>query len=86
MRQRGFPGEVAARAFPHVCERAAVLFERDETFRELCEDYEACAATVVRLQSCDPSEGMCREYAALLLRLERELLRYLEEHADRVER
>jgi len=72
--------------FQQVRERAALLFERDENFRDLCEDYEACARTVARLEtSCGSSEAMRREYTALLLRLERELLRYLEEHPARRE-
>jgi hypothetical protein len=67
--------------FQQVREQAALLFERDESFRDLCEDYEACAKTVARLESCrSTSEAIRSEYAALLLRLERELLRYLEEH------
>ena len=70
--------------FDHVRERAELLFERDETFRDLCEDYEACAGTLARLESAEsPADDMRHEYAALLLRLERELLRYLEEHPDR---
>jgi hypothetical protein len=69
--------------FPQVQEHAVRLFERDETFRDLCEDYDACAKTVARFESCNPSsQRMRNEYAALLLRLERELLRYLEEHPD----
>jgi hypothetical protein len=72
--------------FQRVREKAALLFERDESFRDLCEDYEACATTVARLETRGlSSEAMRREYAALLLRLERELLRYLEEHPAREE-
>jgi hypothetical protein len=72
--------------FQRVREQTALLFERDENFRDLCDDYEACAKTVARLESCrSTSEGMRSEYAALLLRLERELLRYLEEHPARRE-
>jgi hypothetical protein len=65
--------------FPHVGNRAAALFDRDETFRDLCEDYAACVDTVKRLESANRmSEGMRNEYAALQLRLERDLLHYLE--------
>ena len=57
------------------------LFERDEEFRELCEEYQCCTETVVRIESStDASQAMRHEYSALLLRLEHELLRYLEEH------
>jgi hypothetical protein len=68
--------------FQEVREQAIRLFERDETFRDLCEDYEACALTLARLEPGTASEGLRNEYAALLLRLERELLRYLEEHPE----
>jgi uncharacterized protein YdcH (DUF465 family) len=67
--------------FHEVRDEMARLFERDEDFRELCEDYKSCAQTVARLQSSGlTTEGLRKEYSALLLRLERELLRYLEEH------
>jgi hypothetical protein len=62
--------------FPHLRERVACLFERDEIFRELCEDYEACARA---LSQQDRNEDLRREYAALRLRLETELLGYLQE-------
>jgi hypothetical protein len=72
--------------FRLVRDRATRLFERDVDFRDLCDEYEACVATMTRLQSDGPSsEGMRKEYAALLLRLDRELLRYLEEHSERKE-
>jgi len=69
-----------------VRDRATRLFEHDLDFRDLCEEYEACVTTMTRLQYDGPSsEGMRKEYAALVLRLDRELLRYMEEHADRKE-
>lgn len=67
--------------FPALQDHVASRFASDETFRELCEDYDVCAATLARLHTRYPEpNGMLDEYAALLLRLERELLRYLEEH------
>ena len=70
--------------FQQVRERATRLFGRDVDFRDLCDEYEACVETVARLQSGGPpSEDMRKEYAALVLRIERELLRYMEEHPDR---
>jgi hypothetical protein len=58
------------------------LFERDEDFRDLCDEYVACTETVCRLDSRGlASMAMRNEYGALLLRLEHELLRYLEEHS-----
>ena len=62
--------------FPHLKERVADLFARDAVFRELCEDYETCTVSLAR----QASEALRREYAALRLRLETELLAYL--HAD----
>jgi hypothetical protein len=62
--------------FPHLRERVACLFERDDIFRELCDDYEVCAEALARQES---NEGLQREYAALRLRLETELLGYLQE-------
>lgn len=69
--------------FEQVRGRAVRLFESDDNFRDLCEDYEACAKTLARLESCPSSGEMRNEYAALLLRLERELLRYLEADSGR---
>ena len=62
--------------FPAVRDRMIGLFERDESFRELCEEYQACARTLARLESeaAPGSEDLQREYHALLLRLEREML------------
>jgi len=61
--------------FPDLRERMAVLFEVDDVFRELCEDYEACTHALSR----KPLGGLYREYQALRLRLETELLRHLDE-------
>jgi hypothetical protein len=65
--------------FPHVRERVACLFERNDLFRELCEDYRTCAEA---LAGQPAGEGLQRELSALQLRLETELLRYLNEDAD----
>ena len=59
------------------------LFDRDEDFHDLCLEYVACKETVARLESDKvPSRAIRNEYAALLLRIECELLRYLNEHPD----
>ncbi len=68
--------QLVSEQFPHLRERVACLFERDEIFRELCEDYGACAQALSRQQA---TEALHREYAALRLRLETELLGYLQE-------
>ena len=73
--------------FPLLRDRVACLFERDDVFRELCEDYEICAGAIARLEAPDAGpEALRMEYAALRLRLETELLRHLhdaEEPGDR---
>jgi len=71
--------QLVSEQFPHLRERVACLFERHEIFRELCEDYETCAEALARQPA---SEGLRREYSALQLRLETELLRYLHEDAE----
>ena len=60
--------------FPDLRQEVACLFERDDLFRELCEDYEACSLALARRES---NEALKREYAALRLRLETELLNRL---------
>jgi hypothetical protein len=71
--------QLVSEQFPHLRERVACLFEREETFRELCEDYEACTQALGRQES---NEGLKREYSALRLRLETELLGYLGQDAQ----
>jgi hypothetical protein len=66
--------------FPHVQDVSLQLLEQNETFRELCEEYEACAAAAERLTQSKRDEALRMEYAALRLRLEGELLRYIEDH------
>ena len=68
--------EVVSKRFPGLADKMQGLLESDDTLRELCEDLKACEEATVRLGG---SSELRREYAALLLRLERELLRHLEE-------
>jgi hypothetical protein len=76
--------KLVSERFGEVEGRAARRYESDESFRDLCDDYAACAQTLARLESeGPPSAGIRNEYGALLLRLEGELLRYLESEADR---
>jgi hypothetical protein len=56
--------------FPNLKDQVANLFQRDVVFRELCEDYETCTVSFGR----QTSDALRREYAALRLRLETELL------------
>jgi len=65
--------------FPHLRDRVACLFERNEIFRELCEDYETCTSALARQTA---SGALRHEYSALQLRLETELLGYLHEDAE----
>jgi hypothetical protein len=73
------PLEVVSEQFPNLREQVASLFERDPIFRELCEDYQTCGDA---LSGRPPSDDLSREYAALQLRLETELLRSLREDAS----
>lgn len=65
--------------FPDVRTEAQQLFARDEAFRELCEEYEMCTQAAGRLGSPE-QVSLRREYTALTLRLEGELLRFIEEY------
>ena len=71
--------QLVSEQFPHLSDRVASLFEGDTVFRELCEDYEACTNALARQPA---SAGLRQEYAALQLRLETELLGFL--NADAV--
>ena len=77
---------VVTSRLPHVQELATCLFERDEEFRELCEEYQACREAMARIDPTSVSaQGVRQEYAGLLLRLEGELLRYVDEQRARRE-
>src|SRR5262245_5509137 len=69
--------------FPHVQELALRRCEKDESFRELCEEYWACNEVLGRLERPDSEESLRSEYGALRLRLEAELLRYIAEQSAR---
>jgi hypothetical protein len=65
--------------FPHLRDQVACLFESDVVFRELCEDYETCTQALAQQGT---SQALRREYAALQLRLETELLQHLQDDAN----
>jgi hypothetical protein len=68
-------------SLPSVREEVVALFERDEVFRELCEEYLVCSETTARMDTTGSSNNaLRREFSALQLRLEGELLRHLKEH------
>jgi hypothetical protein len=66
--------------FPHVREVSEQLLKHSETFRDLCEEYEACTEAIERLEPSATSAGLLSEYLALRLRLEGELLRSVAAH------
>ena|SRR5437868_14853371 len=66
--------------FPHVQTLSLRLLEQHETFRELCEEYEACTEAAARFEHPGANDALRKEYNALRLRLEGELLRYIAEH------
>jgi hypothetical protein len=69
--------------FSSVSEEAVLLFEQDDAFRELCEEYLICCEAAGRMERPERARAALRkEYVALRLRLEGELLRYLSEHPD----
>jgi hypothetical protein len=64
-----------------VHEQVERLFETDDTFRELCEEYLVCSTTLARMRRAGRGgDALEMEYVTLQLRLEGELLRYLGEH------
>ena len=69
--------EILLERFPHVTAASLQLLERSEPFHEICEEYEACVEVAERLERHGSDEAMLREYRALRLRLEGELLRYI---------
>jgi hypothetical protein len=70
--------KLVSERLPHVRDQAAQLFDSDEVFRELCDEYQMCSETEMRIEgTATADEALQREYVALRLRLEGELLRYL---------
>jgi hypothetical protein len=69
--------------FPHVQALALKRCEKQDSFRELCEEYWACSQVLQRLERPDAEESLRSEYGALRLRLEGELLRYIAEQSSR---
>jgi hypothetical protein len=66
--------KLVSEQFPHLRDKVVQLFEQDAIFQELCQDYEACREALSRAAA---SQALNREYTALRLRLEYELLRYM---------
>jgi hypothetical protein len=69
--------------FPHVQALALKRCEKQDSFRELCEEYWACSQVLARLERPDAEASLRAEYGALRLRLEGELLRYIAEQSSR---
>jgi hypothetical protein len=66
--------------FPHVQMVSLQLLMQHAAFRELCEEYEVCNRTTENLARTGSDESILKEYRALRLRLEGELLGYLSQH------
>jgi len=69
--------------FPHVQALALKRCEKQDSFRELCEEYWACSQVLERLERPDAEASLRTEYGALRLRLEGELLRFIAEQSSR---
>ena len=69
--------------FPTVQALALKRCEKQDSFRELCEEYFACSQVLARLERPNAEEALRTEYGALRLRLEGELLRYIAEQSVR---
>jgi len=63
--------------FPHLQVVSLQLLMQNAAFRELCEEYEVCNRATENLARTGSDEAMLREYKALRLRLEGELLGYM---------
>lgn len=66
--------------FPHMRSVLERVLAESEPFRDLVEEYGVCTEVLERQQS--RTEPQAREYAALRLRLESELLQYLSDYVD----
>lgn len=66
--------------FPHLQMASLQLLVKNEAFRDLCDEYASCTATAERFERSGDDSPLRREYNALRLRLEGELLGYLNQH------
>jgi hypothetical protein len=69
--------------FPHVQALALKRCEKQDSFRELCDEYWACTEVLARLERPGAELDLRNEYGALRLRLEGELLRFIAEQSLR---
>jgi len=63
--------------FQSLSEQAAILYNEDQAFRDLCDVHAICVRAVKRSEVSRPS-ALGAEYAAQQVRIEAELLRWLE--------
>jgi hypothetical protein len=68
------------RLFPHMRRVLDRALHDSEPFRDLVEEYGVCTEVLERQQF--RTEPQAREYAALRLRLESEILQYLSDYVD----
>jgi len=87
MRESDRPGSMPKRyvaivhtLFPHMRSVLDRVLAESEAFRDLVEEYGVCTEVLERQQV--RTEPQAREYAALRLRLESEILQYLSDYVD----
>jgi len=66
--------------FPHVKAVMDELLKHSPTFRDLVDEYGACADVLDRFASYRSATSLLQEYGSLQLRLERELLQYIQNY------
>jgi len=72
--------EIVHQLFPHMRRVLDRALNESEPFRDLVEEYGVCTEVLERQQH--RAEPQAREYAALRLRLESEILQYLSDYVD----
>ena len=73
--------EFIVKRFPLYSESIRQLFQDDNSFQSLCEDYHVCAKALDHWNEATSEEAPDRqqEYATLLKELEDEILKYLKQ-------
>jgi hypothetical protein len=72
--------EIVHTLFPHMHSVLDRVLAESEPFGDLVEEYGVCTEVLERQQA--RNEPQAREYAALRLRLESEILQYLSDYVD----
>ena len=74
--------QLVQQRFPRIQGASLQLLDKQEAFRDLCDEYAACTEALERLADAEGDEALRKEYSALRLRIEGELLRYVAENGD----